>query len=110
MLVNRNLGHLRLGKVWLFACVGYGRFGRRKNVGQELFVQIIPFRAGGVISRDYTGGYTYQKRAMALDHTIWVHVSQLCTLLFAPKGSDKTPAYNYNRIKFVPVAKAFVEN
>ena len=108
--MHRKLSHLRIGKVWLFACVGYSRLGRRKELGKELFVQIIPFRKNGVISRDYTGGYTFRKSATEVDRTTWVHVSHLCTLLFAPKGSDKTPNYNNNRLKFVPIAKAFVED
>jgi len=109
--MNRHLGQLQLGKIWLFAVVGYGRHGRRKETGKALFVEIIPYNSAGVISRDYTGGYTFDRSyTEQINISAWIHVSQLCTLLHAPKGSDKTAIYNETRIKFVPIAKAFVED
>jgi hypothetical protein len=109
--MNRTLGQLKLGKIWLFACVGHSRLGRSETAGQELFVEVKPYDDTGVISRDYTGGYTFARSATEqINNTVWIHVSQLCTHLFAPKGSDKTTRYNETKIKFVSIAKAFVED
>jgi hypothetical protein len=107
----RNDGLFRVGKMYMFAVLGYREDGIAIEEGRTLFVQVRPFDAAGVLGQDSCGGYTFRTSALkSVREKVWVHASKLCTYMYKPKGSEKSIAERALTTKIIPVAKAFVRD
>ena len=107
----RHDGKMHVGKLYVYAVVGYREDGEDEEEGRTLFVQIRPYADDGIVKRDVTGSYTIKRKATKSERRkLWVHGSRLCMYMFKPKGTDKSPAERRKYVKLIPVAKAFVHD
>jgi hypothetical protein len=104
-------GTLRIGKIYLYAVVGYRADGEAVEEGQTLFVQTRPFHPNGMLARDSCGAYTFKTDALtSVRRKCWIHASRMCTYMFKPKGTDRTDEERRMSVKIVPVATAFARD
>jgi hypothetical protein len=109
----RSDGKMHVGKIKVFAVVGYRDIREDSEQGRTVFVQIRPYADDGVVKIDSCGCYTFTKEATnSVRRKGWVHISQMSTYMYQPKMSEipLSARRTHPYVKVVPVAKAFVRD
>ena len=102
---------MHVGKINIFAVIGYKQVRTNEEQGRTIFIQIRPYEDSGIVATDSCGGYTFTTEAtQCVRRKVWVHVTRMCTYMFQPPGTDKSMAERKAFKKVVPVAKAFVRD
>lgn len=102
---------MHIGLIYIFAVVGYKEVRADDEQGRTVFIQIRPYANEGILATDSCGAYTIKTKATkSIRRKEWVHVTRMCTYMYQPPGSEKSPVERKDHVKVVPVAKAFVRD
>lgn len=110
-VLDRLDGKMHIGKIKVFAVLGYREVRADVEQGRMVLVHIRPYADEGIVSVDSCGGYKFKREATeSVERKEWVHISKMCTYMFQPYGSDMSTSERRKYVKVIPVAKAFVRD